>query len=255
MACWRALMGLAGRINLESARTGPPQQVSASIHGSPGCSARLSVGSGVYPESCPRVPDLAAFWIPRFTDFYGNGEKRRDRFASRESCKVERRDSMPQGSNRRSQTLAAPPTLGLAIAMRVLLLSFGGLAAGLGIGSAIEQTCLGCLDACCQNLEHPKGYCDEDCARQYVECRQAHCTRCVKATYKRPWLNAIAPDLPGSGYQPILPPEYGVSGTKPLEFRAGQVTVIEGRGENDREDDKSARKQKASPRSSIPSRR
>ena len=160
---------------------------------------------------------------------------------------------MPQGSKRIRQSLAAPPTLGLAIAMRVLVVSFSVLTVGLGISSAIEQTCLGCLDACCQNLEHPKGYCDEDCLRQYIECRQEHCTRCVNATYKRPWLNAIAPDLPGSGYQPILPPEYGVSGTKPLEFRTGQVTVIEGRGENDREDDKSASKQNASPRGPIPS--
>ena len=160
---------------------------------------------------------------------------------------------MARQSNRYGHVSAAPPTLGLALAIRVLLLSFGGLAAGMGIGSAIEQTCLGCLDACCQNLEHPKGYCDEDCLRQYIECRQEHCTRCVNATYKRPWLNAIAPDLPGSGYQPILPPEYGVSGTKPLEFRTGQVTVIEGRGQNKREDNKSRRKEKRSPRGPIPS--
>ena len=149
------------------------------------------------------------------------------------------------------QALAVPPTLRLAVAMRVLLLSFGVLVAGLGVGSAIEQTCLGCLDACCQNLAHPKGYCDEDCARRYVECRDTHCTRCVQGTYKRGWMNAIAPDLPGSGYRPILPPEYGVSGTKPLEFRVGQVTEIERPGKKDREDKKSGRQQKRTPRGSI----
>lgn len=161
---------------------------------------------------------------------------------------------MSQESKCYSKAVAVPVTLGLAIAMRVFLLSFGGLAAGLGIGSAIEQTCLGCLDACCQNLEHPKGYCDEDCARRYAECRDTHCTRCVTATYNRPWLNAIAMDLPGSGYQPMLPSEYGISGTKPLEFRVGQLTVIERPGENDREDGKSAKKQKkGSPRGSTSS--
>lgn len=158
---------------------------------------------------------------------------------------------MLQEPSRYSPTPAVRPTLGLAVAMRVVLLSFGVLAAGLGVGSAIEQTCLGCLDACCQNLAHPKGYCDEDCARRYVECRDTHCTRCVQGTYKRGWMNAIAPDLPGSGYQPILPPEYGVSGTKPLEFRVGQVTEIERGDRNDRKDKKSGRQQKRSPRGSI----
>lgn len=158
---------------------------------------------------------------------------------------------MSRVSKSYSQAVAVLPTLGLAVAMRVLLLSFGGLVAGLGVGSAIEQTCLGCLDACWQNLAHPKGYCDEDCARRYVECRQTHCTRCVRATYRRGWMNAIAPDLPGSGYQPILPPEYGVSGTKPLEFRAGQVTEIERPGKDAPEDNTAGRKQKRRPRGSI----
>ena len=158
---------------------------------------------------------------------------------------------MSQESECYRQTSAAPTTFGLAVAMRVLLLSFGVLVAGLGIGAAIEQTCLGCLDACCQNLEHPKGYCDENCLTQYLECRDTHCTRCVQGTYKRGWMNAIAPDLPGSGYQPMLPPEYGISGTKPLEFRAGQVTEIERRDKNDRKDRKPGRQQKRSPRGSI----
>ena len=151
---------------------------------------------------------------------------------------------MSQKSKCYSKAVAEPVTLGLATAMRALLLSFGGLAAGLGIGSAVEQTCLGCLDACYQNLEHPKGYCDEDCLTQYIERRPTHGPTCVNATYERPWLNAIAPDLPGSGYQPMLPLEYGISGTKPLEFRTGQVTVIERRVKNDRKDDKSRKKQK-----------
>ena len=95
---------------------------------------------------------------------------------------------------------------------------------------AMELTCRGCLDACCQNLHPGQGYCDEDCAARYVRCLEANCIRCLQTTYKRRWLNFIAPGIPGEGHQPRLPPEYGISGTKPVQPYPGQVTVIESTG-------------------------
>ena len=92
---------------------------------------------------------------------------------------------------------------------------------------AIEQTCRGCLDACCGKSHADQQGCGIECARAYARCLETNCIRCIQATYRRPWLHFIYPGIPGEGYQPRLPRGYGISGTKPVQLYPGQVIVIE----------------------------
>ena len=92
---------------------------------------------------------------------------------------------------------------------------------------AIELTCRGCRDNCCSEVHVGRQSCADDCAMRYARCLDANCIRCVQSRYKRPWLHSFAPGLPGEGYQRRLPPEYGISGTKPVQLYRGQEIAVE----------------------------
>ena len=94
----------------------------------------------------------------------------------------------------------------------------------------------GCRDACCSTSHAATRCCGVECARAYRHCLQSSCIRCYQATCNRPRLNLIYRGIPGEGHQPRLPPEYGVSGTKPIQLYPRQVTVIESAGKTKKQE-------------------
>lgn len=137
--------------------------------------------------------------------------------------------------------------------MRVLLAIFV-LAALPNIGSAIEQTCAGCIDSCCEwSLVRPRdptdfpdnqfvllnsrvpppcaGIASRHGARswEFSQCQDAAYRRCLKRNCSACayTLSALIPLPPGLIEGKKLPERFGVSGTKPVALSVGQVTVVE----------------------------
>lgn len=104
-----------------------------------------------------------------------------------------------------------------------------------GAALAVEQTCRGCLDACCGKVHAAQQGCSSNSGRWYGRCSEANSIRGTQTTCRRPWLRFIRPRIPGVEYQRWLPPEYEISGTKPIRPYPGQVIVIERTGNTKKE--------------------
>ena len=140
-----------------------------------------------------------------------------------------------------------------------LILAGGALAVGPDLCLAIEQTCSGCIDACCEwsvagvtefpydefvrlNTKTPPpcvevsqqhgidsrefGNCQ---IAAYNRCLERNCSRCVYS-----YIQGIP--TPVNLFKRKLPGHVGVSGTKPVRLTVGEVTVVEPARERERKD-------------------
>lgn len=127
---------------------------------------------------------------------------------------------------------------------RLRWFQIGGIAAALamfsGVGQAIELTCAGCLDLCCAWAFSSPEFRDltgrflqpHPCAHILVETypQTPEWSRCVNRAFDRCFRERCGKcvrRVPGTLLEFRLPLDRGVSGSKPLRFFVGQVTVVE----------------------------
>ena len=140
-----------------------------------------------------------------------------------------------------------------------LLLAGGALAVAPDLCLAIEQTCSGCIDACCEwsvagvtefphdefvrlNTKTPLPCMDVGRqyglrSREFSSCQIAAYNRCLKRNCSNcvySYIDGIP--SPVNLFKRKLPGHVGVNGTKPVRLTVGEVNVVEPARERERKD-------------------
>ena len=89
---------------------------------------------------------------------------------------------------------------------------------------AMEQTCRGCLDACCRS--HQCRYESASGACTLWECEEKFCPTCIgRRSNPNKVLKELENWIPFTKQPPVVPKDHGVSGRPPLVLKQGQVFV------------------------------